>query len=357
MTFKGQINAASNIFNLDYTASNPDPGWNLAGNPFPCNYDLNGVDGLGTIVAGISNTVYYNNNGGYTYWNVYTNTGSTAGYSDILPPMTGFYVHVSQSGMTLTLPASSKTQAPSDPRNMHKKSSNALINASDVKKIKLVLSSGAKSDETVLMLFEDATSAYNEHYDAFKLTDKKYNGPSIFSQLNGKNYFMKAVAASDSQRVVVPLKVILKESGKQKIDITEFENLDGIKVTLRHGDNETLLKSGVSYTFTADAGTYNNFELIFGDSNIKKQVEDQVSQDFRVWYRNDYLNVTFSGDVSSAAQSMIIYSMNGNMVYNNRTISLVPDQINQIPVRLQSGFYIADIVTDSKHHRLKFVVY
>ena len=92
LKFNGMLNAGDHTFNLTFTAGNKGAGWNLVGNPYPCNYDLNGVNGLGTVVAGISNTVYYNNNGEYQYWNVLTNNGSNAGYSDILPPITGFNV-------------------------------------------------------------------------------------------------------------------------------------------------------------------------------------------------------------------------------------------------------------------------
>ncbi len=236
LTFKGNLNSTTNTFTLDYTASNPNPGWNLVGNPFPCNFDLNGVAGLGTVVPGISNTVYYNNNGGYSYWNVLTNTGSTVGLTDILPPMTGFFVHVSQSGMSLSLPEASKTIAPSDSRSMHKLTTAVTTEKiPEIRKVKLVLSGGSKSDETIALLIDDAKSSYNEHYDAFKLSGKNTEGPQIFSLLNGTKYFMKAMPPSDTSAVVVPLRVVIGESGKHEIKITEFSNLEGIKVTLRHG--------------------------------------------------------------------------------------------------------------------------
>jgi archaellum component FlaF (FlaF/FlaG flagellin family) len=214
-----------------------------------------------------------------------------------------------------------------------------------------------KTDETIVLLFDDATSEYNEHYDAYKLINDGPSDPSFYSQLNGKNYFMKAIAASDTQKVVVPLKVILKASGTQKIDVSEFENLEGIRVTLKHGDSETFLKPGVSYTFSSEAGTYDNFELIFGEGKTIKPSGDPESQNFRIWYRNNYLNVNFSGEITSESERMVIYDMNGTMIYNNKTILLIPGQTNQIAVPLRSGFYIADIVINNKHHRVKFVAY
>jgi hypothetical protein len=357
IVFKGQLNGVSHSFNLSYTSTNPNPGWNLVGNPYPCNYDLNGVDGLATIVPGISNTVYYNNNGGYTYWNVYTKTGSTVGYTDILPPMTGFFVHVSQTSMSLSLPASSKTAAASDPRSLHKGNSTGSVKSSDIRKVKLVLSSGSKTDETIVMLFDDASTSYNEHYDAFKLSDKISDDPAIYSQLNGVNYFMKALAVGDTQNMIIPLRVVIKEAGTHEIFITEFENLEGIKVTLKHGDTETRLSRYSSYTFTSNPGTYDNFELIFGDRKSTKGADVPASGDIRTWYRDNYLYVSSSGSTGSESASMVIYDLNGSMVYNLRDLSLIPDQTNQIPVPLQRGLYITDILINNIHHRLKFVVY
>jgi len=108
----------------------------------------------------VDNTVYFNNNGGYAYWNVDLNTGTT-GYSSIMPPMQGFFVHVTATGKTLSLPTTSKTSSTAAP--LRSKGYNML------KKIKLVLNNGAVPDETIVCLVDNATSGFDSDYDAYKL--------------------------------------------------------------------------------------------------------------------------------------------------------------------------------------------
>ena len=96
-TFTGQLNATSHSFNLAYTSSNPAPGWNLVGNPFPCNYNLSGIAELTGTGDGVNNTAYFNHSGGYAYWNVELGVGTT-GFSEVIAPMQGFFVLATTSG-------------------------------------------------------------------------------------------------------------------------------------------------------------------------------------------------------------------------------------------------------------------
>jgi hypothetical protein len=363
LKFKGQLNSANQPFSLSFTTGNAGAGWNLVGNPFPCNYDLNGVAGLGTSVPGISNTVYYNNNGGYTYWNVLLNTGSSGGYSDILPPMTGFFVKVSKAGVPFTMPASSKTGSAADSRAVHKSysayeatGSASAINALSLKKVKLVLNSASKTDETIVMLLNDATNSYNEHYDAFKLIDADLTKPSIYSLLNGVNYFMKAVAGPVTTKVIVPLKVVIRQAGTHTISITEFQNLDDLKVVLKHGSVETNLSQNASYTFTASPGTYTDFELVIGDANITTPVEDINSVIFKTWYRNDNLYISCPSDIESGSGSLYVVDIQGKKVYSDSRVYFSPGQTIEIPVNLPRGIYIINFTVSSKSYVSKFGV-
>jgi hypothetical protein len=353
--FTGQLNAGPHSFNLSYTTGNAGAGWNLVGNPYPCNYDLNGINGLGTIVTGISNTVYYNNNGGYKYWDVYTNTGSS-GCSDILPPMTGFFIKVSSGGpSSLSLPTSSKTGSASDLRSTHKGISANPEKGFAVEKVKLVLSSGIKSDETIVLLFDDALNSFNEHYDAYKLFTSNNASPDIYSEMNSIDYFMKAIAYPTSGIVSVPLKLVLKESGTHSIQITEFENLEEKNVTLKHGSVEIPLSLGTNYTFNLAAGTYSDFQLLFG--SILTPVEDVEVSSMKIWYSNNFLYLNIPINLPIGNGSIMIYDFNGRQVYNSKTISIVPGQTTQIPVNLEKGFYVTDIELNNVHYRSKIVVY
>ena|GEM_PF-4712472 len=344
--FKGNLNATQHTFSLSYTTGNAGAGWNLVGNPFPCNYDLNGVEGLGTIVSGISNTVYYNNNGTYTYWNVLTNTGSSGGYTDILPPMTGFFVKLSSGGpSSLTFPVSSKTSASSDPRGLHKGAADPYSKGSTVQKVKLLLSKDTKTDETVALLFDDAADSYNEQYDAYKLFTTGSTSPNIYIAKNGTDYFMKAVKGPVTGTVTIPLKVVVKETGTHTLTVTEFQNLVGIKTVLKHGSIETLLNQGTTYTFTLGTGTFTNFELVLGEEGITTDVENPVKSEFKTWYNNDAIYINSPKEITAGLSGIIIYDLQGKQVYNNRKISIPAGETVQFPVNLAGGIYLVEIRT------------
>ena len=352
VVFKGKLNAQQHTFSLSYTTGNAGAGWNLVGNPYSCNYDLNGVAGIGSVVDGIANTVYYTNEGDYGYWNVFTGSGSSQGYSDIIPPMTGFFIKVSKSSMSLTFPTSSKTIEAADSRSIHKGTSLSSDKGFTVRKVKLVLSSGSGSDETLALLFDDATDSYNEHYDAYKLFGSSTTTPLIYSKLNGVDYFMKAVAGPDFSPVAVPLEVVLRESGSHTINITEFENLQGLSVLLKHGPVEVPLGPGSNYTFESEPGTFNDFSLVF--ENI---AEMNDLQSLKTWYSKNYLYINYASVTQSAKSRLVIYDFNGRQVYNNNNLYIVPERTIQIPLNLENGFYITDIEIDNIHYKSKIVVY
>ena len=359
LKFKGLLNATEHTFNLSYTPGNKGAGWNLVGNPYPCNYDLNGVDGIGTAEDDINGTLYYNNNGNYTYWNVLSETGTTGmAYTDILPPMTGFYVYLTGPKFTnLVFPVSSKTSSVSDPRTLHKRSlSDGGINQ-NFKKVKLVLTSGSKSDETIVLLADDAVNSFNDRYDAFKLFEASPDIPHIYSEMEGIDYFMKAVSGPVSSQVIVPLKLVIREPGLHKINISEFENLEGTNVVLKHGNVETSLNKNTSYSFTSGAGTYSDFELIFGSSNSKAPDKMKETVDFKTWYNNNSLYFNITGDIQAENGSFIITDYYGRQVYNNKNIYIVPGQTTQVQVNLEKGFYITDVMINNMHYKSKFVVY
>jgi len=350
LTFTGNLNVSSQTYDLSYTSGNPDPGWNLIGNPFPCNYDITTVAGLGTSVAGIGNVVHYNHAGVYYYYNCLIHSGSS-GYTSIVPPMTGFFVHVFATGKSLLFNAAGKTFSSGDTRSQHK--GGAGIESSSIKLVRLQLNSGTEKDESIVWIANDATSDYNEHYDGVKLFGK--NTSYIYSELNFRDYFMKAVAPPAKTLVEVPLKVKLGTSGEQSISITQFDNMQDFNVKLKHGTVETPLKSGTAYTFNSEAGTYDDFSLIF--NSILTGVDNPNETLLKTWYRNNYLYINYPSDFKAGNSEINIYDFNGRKVFGNKNLDITPGETKQIQVSLQKGFYLTEIITGLKQYKSKIVVY
>ncbi len=350
LTFTGNLNVSSQTYDLSYTSGNADPGWNLIGNPFPCNYDITTIAGLGTSVAGIGNVVHYNNAGNNYYYNCLIHTGSS-GYTSIVPPMTGFFVHVSATGKSLTFGSAGKTFSSGDTRSQHK--GGAGIESSSVQLVRLQLNSGTEKDESIVWIANDATSDYNEHYDGVKLFGK--NTSYIYSELNFRDYFMKAVTPPAKTLVEVPLKVKLGTSGEQSISITQFDNMQDFNVKLKHGTVETPLKAGTAYTFNSEAGTYDDFSLIFENATVGVETNEFIS--LKTWYAGSYLYMNFADNFTEGISSLTIFDFNGRKVSINNNLQITPGETIQVPVNLVKGFYIIDLLSGNKHYKSKIVVY
>jgi hypothetical protein len=348
--FKGSLNAAEHSYTLSYTGANPGPGWNLIGNPFPCNYDLNGVAELNNS-DNVNNTVYFTVNGEFAYWNVNDNTG-TDGYSDIVAPMQGFFVKVLGSS-TMTLPVSSKTTTAAVPSRS--KGSYYLAKGSTVRKIKLSLSDGILKDQTIVTLFDDATTGFDGDHDAYKMFNATTQVPYIYSVLGSTKYAINSVQPPAGDPVVIPLTVELRTAGEYTITVPEFENIDDIPVTLKHGSAETKVHAGVSYTFTSGAGTFNNFQLVLGGVSTGAGEMNQGS--FRTWYRNGQLYIAAPSDLHGDMLEVTVTDMQGRPLLNGMKTAAEAGETSVQPLSLQNGIYIVSIKSAGRVYVSKVAVY
>ena len=353
LTFNGILNSSDHTFDIDYVANTDDwSGWNLVGNPYPVNYNLTGIEELNSLVDdGISNTIYYTYNGSFEYYNPLSEQGSSNATS-IIRPMQGFFVYATEAG-SLTLPVGSKTFNPAQQR--FKKGSSADGKKTPLKLARLTLNSGSEADETLILLVEGSTNEFNESYDGFKLLSGSSSKPFIYSKLNGVDYFMKAVACPGTNSVVVPLELIIKETGDHSINVTELENMEGYNVILRHGNVEVPLTNNSTYTINLTAGTYSDFELEF--KMITTDVETTELSELKTWYSNNYLYIRFPSNLQSVKGQLAVFDFYGRQVYRDNNLQVVPEQTIQIPVNFQKGLYFIDLNVDLRRFKSKIVAY
>jgi hypothetical protein len=209
MTFTGQLNALQHTYSLSYTGSIAYPGWNLIGNPYPCNYDLTSISSF-TAADNVDNTAYFNYDGGYGTWNFSLNSGTLNGsssnvFSPVVAPMQGVYVHVIAPA-TIDLPVSGKTANSSQPSRA-KSSTNDYISQkiTDLKKIKLSLNYNNIVDETLICLLDGATTGFDSDYDAYRLPEelspREWNGslinPSISTGAGSMKFAINSLPLPD----------------------------------------------------------------------------------------------------------------------------------------------------------------
>ena len=353
LTFNGILNSSAHTFDIDYVANTDDwSGWNLVGNPYPVNYNLTGIEALNTLVDdGISNTIYYTYNGSFEYYNPLSEQGSSNATS-IIRPMQGFFVYATEAG-SLTLPVGSKTFNPAQQR--FKKGSSADGKKSPLKLARLSLNSGSETDETLVMLVEGSSNEFNESYDGFKFFFGNNSKPFIYSKLNGIDYFMKAVACPETDPVVVPLELVIKETGDHSINVTELENMDGYNVILRHGNVEVPLTNNSTYKLNLAAGTYSDLELEF--KRITTDIETTELSELKTWYSNNYLYIKFPANLQSVKGKLAVFDFYGKQVYLDNNLHVVPEQTMQIPVNFPKGLYFIDLNVDLRRFKSKIVAY
>ncbi len=229
-----------------------------------------------------------------------------------------------------------------------------IFEESPIKKIKLALSNSTVSDETIVCLIDNATSGFDGEYDAYKLFGSNPAVPDIYTDLGSIKYAINSVPVPGSGQVRIPVVVVIKTPGTYKIDITEFENLEGIKVVLRHGAIETILNKNASYSFSAVAGTFTDFELIIGGTATV--IEKTVNERLKTWYSNNFLYINCPTDIAEGKSNLVIYDIQGKPVYNNNQLHLTPGQTIQLPITLAKGVYVTRIVFNNQPFVSKIVV-
>ena len=241
---------------------------------------------MGPASDNVDNTVYFYTNGQYKVYNVSTGVGDI-GYNNIVPPMQGFFVNIT-GPKSLSFPATSKTSAAA---GVPRSKGAADSEKSQIRKIKMILKNDLAYDEAYICLIDKATSGFDGDYDGYKMFGSNNTTPLIYSDFNSVKYAINSVQEPDSGAMIIPVTVELKTGGTYKINFPEFENLDGIRVVLKHGTDETRISKGTTYSFTSAAGTFSDFEIIIGDNTKSTHSEIPATAKFNTWYNDSYLYI------------------------------------------------------------------
>ncbi|WP_331963647.1 T9SS type A sorting domain-containing protein [Ohtaekwangia sp.] len=143
-------------------------GWNLVGNPYPSTIDWNAASGW--TKTNVGGTIYMPDNGGttlrYAIWNGVTGINGGSRY---IATGQAFWIKASASP---TLQANESVKAPGQ--------STAYFRTPGVEDLLLVkLKNTTFEDETAIHFREDATAAFDDHADAWKLKNGGFNLSSV----------------------------------------------------------------------------------------------------------------------------------------------------------------------------------
>lgn len=328
-------------------------GWNLIGNPF-----TSGVDADLFILTAryIDRSIYFTIDNHFLSWNVTTHVGIGAGVSNVVPALQGFFVHSSSAtgSKSVTIPATSRLYTGN---SLYKRASENKGEKASVTfpYLKFNISDGVTStDESIIYFFTDATTAFDIDYDAYKLFSTNQADPQIYSVSDNINLGINGLPFPN-KITTVPINLRIGVAKNYTINVLNLENLTDSKVTLIHGINRIDLKANPSYTFSAAAGTITDMAVEF-DMSLTTDVNIPSKDQTSCWYSNGFVFIKTGIAGFEDNSSMVIYDVNGKAVFNKTKVRLGKGETVSIPVNLDNGFYITNVINKKIMFSKKMVI-
>ena len=352
----GDFNIGDKSKSLIYTGNtevidnHPDTvhrGWNFVGNPYPANIDWNAT---GWTKTNIYNSIYFWNGTNYSYYvppadpdgaqdaGVGTNNAT-----NIIPPMQGYFVKVkedkanpddNQTGLLVT-PESART---TDTHSFYKN----YLNEIDL--IRISVSNNDKQDEAVIRFVPEATAAFDDNYDAFKLfPDDWYEMPQIYSVLYGNTPVSINTLSGYYNELIIPIGFKSPVAGTFNIQIPALNLNKSTEIYFEdlYDDKILDISNGLEYSFSSDAGKFEDrFRIVFSvdNSDINTISGNTPAVDIYSYGTDIYLKSHTNDAILGNIQ---IYNLTGSLVYNS-----LNNQQNIARINFSScpaGYYIVKL--------------
>lgn len=336
------------------TATQQYEGWNLLGNPFTSTLDWEQIDAAG---ANLRNEIHFWNGAHYS---AYISGLPFSGYgfgtdsaSQYIPEMQGFFVKSKSGGGTLTLASTAQVHRHGQYYGGYWKKRKASSGA-DI--LRLRLAKDNLSEETLVLVFDEADSAYGE-YDAIKMFSNVASHPQVYSynphdqSHEAPFYAINSLAPADSV-LTVGIGISCAASGQYSFTTPELSFCSYDKLLLADSQLDSVAEMSVdnSYAFYHPGGTNNSrFHVIWLEASEEPDAAPDLEQPVYKVYALPGAIVVESRDVGVADVALI--SMQGRVVSARRIAQ--PHAMIEVPV---SGIYLLRIQSGSRVVHFKVFV-
>jgi hypothetical protein len=335
LTFPGTLKASpASYTNLSNTPAAPGygPGWNLAGNPYPCGINT----ALLTAPTGMNATAYvWDETGSGNY--IPLTMGAASITPGIIAPMQGFFVNTSSATNSLTLANAAKVHG-----GTFYKSGNYIPQM-----LSLSITGNGYSDKTHVRFDEAATENFDQALDAYKLSglDK---APQLYSILPGEKAAINTLPSYTANqfvplglRVGIETNYTLTVEGISSFDPSVPISLDDLKL----GTSQDLRFNPV-YSFTASPiDDENRFKLSFATVT---GINEKDALGITVHAVKGIIHVSCEGTDSG---KVFVYSTTGQLLATSILTS------GETSLRMAStGVYLVKVVTGKTSLTRKLVV-
>ena len=328
-------------FNLpvSYTASSPsalatEDGWNLIANPYCSTIDW---DNANWVKTNIGSAIQYYNADAQQYAVYVAGNGGVGvnGATNFIAAEQGFWVKASAANPVLTAKEAVKTAT----NTTLAKSTSVL----PLGYLKVKVNNTVGSDETLLRLDGNATTNFDDQFDAMKLYSFNAAAPNIATVMNGTTYCINAFDNTSSV-TEIPLEF---KVGTQGYSYMSFEGVSGFAQGMYLKDNlvqsVTPLNSDTTFSiFVPEISTeLNRYSLVF--NNVVTTISAfPLSKSINVYPTpaKDILNVDYS--FKDMEVKVMIVDMLGNEILHEQ----LRNQHSSFNVQnLSSGVYFVKLMS------------
>jgi hypothetical protein len=326
-------------------------GWNLVGNPFPCQIDWNAASGWGK--TNVSGTFWIFNPTTNTYGSFDGNT-TINGVTRYIGSGQAFFIQTNGASPVLTADESVKVSS-TPPVLLKTSEQNSL-------RIQLVKDS-TERDETVIRFMENKSDEFNANDDVLKyamnanVNISSYYGVDKYTMVNYLN-------SRNLKTKVVALGAWVSKAGVYTMNFNQIEDFDAnINIYLKDNYNNTLtdLRLKNTYDFNVEEGNAastadGRLEVIF--VNTSTSIEDALAgltPKMEV-YPNpavDVLHVSLS-NVNFKESTVSIYNVSGQEVMSTNMVGKTKSLDIE---KLSNGVYMVKVTNSATGYSntVKFV--
>jgi hypothetical protein len=295
--------------------NNEKRGFHLAGNPYASYLNWNATYNAS---SNLRSTIWYRTKGAsamefHTY-NAELGVSVPSSASGYIPPMQAFWVKVDTDPVSPETVSTGILNFTNAMRGHGNSSENRLKApaAASLPMVRLALSNGAITDETVIAFHEQASVGF-DRYDSEKMSNNVAGHPELYTRSNGQELVINALPLVDN-REIVSLGIRPAAAGNFTIQTNELKGMDDMLVILHdyQEGTELLLKEYSSYQFSSDAtATEERFAVEFRAPGVTTNLSD-LAANLTVSAREDKISILGSLEVGSMIR---VYNSMGQQLH------------------------------------------
>ncbi len=336
LSVKGPAITGPFSWGLTYTpsGSSTDDGWNLVSNPYASTIDWDDTGNWSR--SGLNDAIYAWVSEDEQYSSYIAGVGTNGG-SRYIPSSQAFWVQTDAMLPTMSIVEDVKVDEEV-----------AFKNLNDISYFKIQMTtSNNKEDEIALRIDENATSVFDNEYDAHKLRSANANLPSI--ALRTDDYIETSIYsfAEVNQDIMIPMVIHVGFTGDVAFSMTDFENFPDAERCMIFdalSDEYHQLRTNESVVINLSAGDYENRFFVVLTPGLNNSPDRSLAPlaGHKVWSAGETIFLQNSLNTDSQVD-LNIYNAAGQLLVSEKGILLQNIYRTSVPAGSE-GVLIVELI-------------